>query len=250
MLTELVAFPTVSTDSNLELINHIAKLLRDAGAEVEIFHDESGTKANLFATIGPAIDGGIVLSGHTDVVPVTGQDWNADPFHLIEDDGKLFGRGSCDMKGFVAAAVCMAPHYAAQNLRRPIHFAFTHDEETGCFGAQALANSLRQIQIKPSVAIVRPSVIRPNGGVPSLRIKFTRVTQSVNSANRAGCIAAAGDDGHAFQAVDRGAHLPRWIVIGDYVDFSYAGILEQPDLIYVLQALIGGSGRQCRHNSP
>lgn len=154
LLSDLVAFPTISTDNNLELINYVAERLHDVGAEVEVYHDNSGAKANLFATIGPAISGGIVLSGHTDVVPVAGQNWNSDPFFLTETDGKLFGRGTCDMKGFIAAALSMAPHYAAQKLKRPIHFAFTYDEETGCLGAQALAQCLRNMQLKPSVAIV------------------------------------------------------------------------------------------------
>jgi len=91
---------------------------------VDLFHDDSGTKANLFATIGPEREGGIVLSGHSDVVPVTDQDWTSDPFRMVERDGRLFGRGTCDMKGFIATALAMAPDYAARDLKRPIHFAF------------------------------------------------------------------------------------------------------------------------------
>lgn len=154
LLGELVAFSSISSQSNIELVNCLAARLRDAGADVEIYPNESGTKANLFATIGPKVDGGVVLSGHTDVVPVAGQDWKTDPFEMTEIQGKLFGRGTCDMKGFIAAAVSMAPHYAAQNLKRPIHFAFTRDEEIGCFGAKALAQVLRKEQIKPAIAIV------------------------------------------------------------------------------------------------
>lgn len=154
LLSDLIAFPSISSASNLELVNYLAERLQEAGAEVEIYPNDNGTKANLFATIGPKIDGGIVLSGHTDVVPVAGQDWQSDPFEMIESQGKLFGRGACDMKGFIAATVCMAPHYAVQNLKRPIHFAFTRDEEIGCFGAQALAQILRKKQIKPAVAII------------------------------------------------------------------------------------------------
>ena len=154
LLSELIAFETVSSDSNLDMIAHLARHLQESGAEVKILHDDTGTKANLFATIGPDIDGGIVLSGHSDVVPVTDQDWSSDPFRMEERDGRLYGRGTCDMKGFIAAAVVMAPFYAALNPTRPIHFAFTYDEEVGCFGGQALARSLEELGIRPSVAIV------------------------------------------------------------------------------------------------
>ncbi|WP_425044760.1 acetylornithine deacetylase [Primorskyibacter sp. S87] len=154
LLEELISFPTVSSDSNLDMIRHLAERLSVCGAEVEIWQDETGTKANLFATLGPKRDGGIVLSGHSDVVPVTDQDWSSDPFVMEEHNGKWFGRGACDMKGFIAAAVAMAPHYATLNLQRPVHFAFTYDEEVGCFGARALAETLREKGIKPAVAII------------------------------------------------------------------------------------------------
>ncbi|WP_037307769.1 acetylornithine deacetylase [Ruegeria halocynthiae] len=154
LLTELIGFATVSSVSNLDMIGHLAARLADCGAEVEIWHDETGTKANLFATLGPKRDGGIVLSGHSDVVPVADQDWLSDPFVMDEKDGKWFGRGTCDMKGFIAAAVVMARQYAQLDLQRPVHFAFTYDEEIGCFGARALADTLRQKGIKPAVAII------------------------------------------------------------------------------------------------
>ncbi len=154
LLNELVAFPTVSSDSNLAMIENLANWLEDAGARVDLFHDETGAKANLFATIGPETDGGIVLSGHSDVVPVTDQDWTNDPFDMIRRDGKLYGRGTCDMKGFIAAAVTMAPAFAQLGPRRPVHFAFTYDEEIGCVGAQALVDSLRARGLRPSAAII------------------------------------------------------------------------------------------------
>ncbi|MBO9409428.1 acetylornithine deacetylase [Shimia sp. R9_1] len=154
LLAELIGFPTVSSDSNLHMIRHLAERLSHCGAEIEVWHDETGTKANLFATLGPKLDGGIVLSGHCDVVPVADQDWTSDPFRMEERDGKWFGRGACDMKGFIAAAVAMASHYAALDLQRPVHFAFTYDEEIGCFGARALAETLREKGLKPAVAII------------------------------------------------------------------------------------------------
>ena len=161
LLRHLIAFPTVSTDSNLAMIDFLADRLEGVGAKVEVHADSSGTKANLFATLGPEVDGGILLSGHSDVVPVADQDWTTDPFEMVERDGRLYGRGACDMKGFIAAAVAMAPFYAEKVKDRPIHFAFTHDEETGCLGAQALAQVLRAQGVRPGVAIIgEPTLMR------------------------------------------------------------------------------------------
>lgn len=154
ILRDLIAFPTVSADSNLDMINHMAGLLDEVGAQVEVIDAPDGRKANLFATLGPQTNGGIVLSGHSDVVPVTDQDWSSDPFHMTERDGRLYGRGACDMKGFIAATLAFAPHLANSVRDRPVHFAFTYDEEIGCFGAQHLAEVLRERSISPSVAIV------------------------------------------------------------------------------------------------
>ncbi|MBO6717916.1 MAG: acetylornithine deacetylase [Rhizobiaceae bacterium] len=154
ILGELIGFPTISSDGNLELIAYAAAVLSESGAQLSISRDETGAKANLFATIGPPGDGGIVLSGHTDVVPVDGQDWASDPFVMAERDGRLFGRGACDMKGFIAACLAMAPAFAEAGLKRPLHFAFTYDEEIGCFGARALVEELAKAEIRPSVAII------------------------------------------------------------------------------------------------
>jgi acetylornithine deacetylase len=161
LLGQLIAFPTVSADSNLAMIGHLADRLSDAGARVELYHDTTNTKANLFATIGPEVDGGILLSGHSDVVPVTDQDWTTDPFTMVERDGRLYGRGTSDMKGFIAATVAMAPDYARLAKTRPVHFAFTHDEEIGCLGAQALAPILAARGVRPGVAIIgEPTMMR------------------------------------------------------------------------------------------
>ncbi|MCW1954721.1 MAG: acetylornithine deacetylase [Roseobacter sp.] len=154
LLEQLVAFPTVSPDSNLEMIAFMADHLGQLGARVTTYSAPCGTKANLFATLGPEGDGGIVLSGHSDVVPVEDQDWTSDPFTLTDRDGLLFGRGTCDMKGFIAATLAMAEAYAALPLTRPVHFAFTHDEETGCIGAQALVKELQAQGLKPAIAII------------------------------------------------------------------------------------------------
>ena len=165
LLAELVAFPTISAQSNRALSEYLVAQLQASGARVWTEPDNTGEKLNIFATIGPDCDGGVILSGHTDVVPVADQPWSTDPFTMTERDGKLYGRGTCDMKGFVAACVTMAPEFAQRNLAVPIHFAFTYDEEVGCFGAQALTASLQQRGIKPAAAIIgEPSQMLPVEG--------------------------------------------------------------------------------------
>ncbi|WP_306029585.1 acetylornithine deacetylase [Stappia sp. MMSF_3263] len=154
ILGELIAFPTVSSDSNLELIAHAADRLGALGAETRVLVDETGSKANLFATIGPERDGGIVLSGHSDVVPVADQDWSADPFAMREADGRLYGRGACDMKGFIAAVLAVVPLFASRQLSRPLHVCLTYDEEVGCLGARKLVGDLAAMDIRPSLAII------------------------------------------------------------------------------------------------
>ena len=161
ILADLVAFPTVSADSNLELVAYASDLLSSLGANISLSLDSSGGKANLFATIGGERDGGIVLSGHTDVVPVEGQDWSSDPFNLEERDGRLFGRGTCDMKGFIAICLAMAPRFSEAELKRPLHLAFTYDEEVGCLGGRALVEELKSADFRPSAVIVgEPTMMR------------------------------------------------------------------------------------------
>lgn len=154
ILGDLIRFPTISTDSNLQMIDYLSKHLAGLGARTLVTADASGTKANLFATLGPDEPGGIVLSGHTDVVPVADQDWTTDPFEMVERDGLFFGRGSCDMKGFIAATLALAERLATEKLNRPLHFAFTHDEETGCLGARHLVDELARRDIRPDIAII------------------------------------------------------------------------------------------------
>lgn len=165
MVKRLIAFDTTSRNSNLPLIAFAAELLQTAGARVRLTHNEARTKANLFASIGPDIAGGIVLSGHTDVVPVDGQDWSSDPFKPEVRDGRLYGRGAADMKGFVGAALALMPDIAAARLKRPIHFAFSFDEEVGCIGVRALLDDLARENIKPGLAIIgEPTEMRVVGG--------------------------------------------------------------------------------------
>ena len=154
ILGDLIAFPTVSADSNLDMIAFIAGLLEDVGARVELMTAPCGTQANLFATLGPEQSGGILLSGHSDVVPVSDQAWSSDPFVMEERDGRFYGRGACDMKGFIAATLAMAPVFADRVTDRPLPVAFTYDEDTGCFGARHLGEILAARELTPAVAIV------------------------------------------------------------------------------------------------
>ncbi len=154
ILAELIGFPTISSDSNLALIEWCAARLEGLGAHCEIKRDATGAKANLFATIGPDVDGGVVLSGHTDVVPVEGQDWATNPFEAVECDGLIFGRGSCDMKGVLACALALAPRIAAANLKRPVHFALSYDEEVGCLGARVMLKALEASGRRPGICII------------------------------------------------------------------------------------------------
>lgn len=139
LLGQLVAFDTTSSESNLALIEFVEGYLADYGISAERVMSPCGTKANLIARIGPNAPGGVMLSGHTDVVPVAGQPWSSDPFTLRDGgDGRLYGRGTCDMKGFIACALAMVPTWAKAPLKQPIYFGFSYDEEIGCVGAPSL----------------------------------------------------------------------------------------------------------------
>ncbi|MDD2325804.1 MAG: acetylornithine deacetylase [Alphaproteobacteria bacterium] len=148
ILDKLISFPTVPRTSTKDLIDWAANLLRESGAVVECLLSPDGTKANLWARLGPSVEGGIILAGHIDVVPVEGQSWTSDPFRLTERDGKLYGRGACDMKGFVACALSFAARVDVSKLTKPIYIALTYDEETDMSGALTLADALTQRGIK------------------------------------------------------------------------------------------------------
>ena len=154
LLKKLIGFDTTSYNSNLNLINFIQSYLLSYNIESTLIHDESGKKANLYATIGRKDIGGVMLSGHTDVVPVEGQEWHSDPFSLKESDGNFYGRGSADMKGFIALVLSRIPEMASVELTKPIHLAFSYDEEIGCVGVQRMLNLLEHQPIKPSCCII------------------------------------------------------------------------------------------------
>jgi acetylornithine deacetylase len=154
ILQTLIGFDTTSRLSNLALIEWVETYLDDHEVAHRRVPNAEGTKSNLLATIGPATAGGAVLSGHTDVVPVDGQPWTSDPFKLVERDGRLYGRGTCDMKGFLALALSVVPDLIAAPLCRPVHLAFSYDEEIGCLGAPALIEVIRRELPQPAFVVV------------------------------------------------------------------------------------------------
>ena len=154
ILRTLVAFDTTSCRSNLDLIRWVAAYLGDHGIAARLVGSDDGAKANLLATVGPDVAGGIVLSGHTDVVPVDGQSWNSDPFTLVEREGRFHGRGAADMKGFIAACLAAVPRWRRLSLRRPVHLALSYDEEVGCFGVPRLIAELRAHVQTPALALI------------------------------------------------------------------------------------------------
>ena len=153
-LANLIAYNTTSAYSNLELIHHMESFFASLGAEVIVLPDESGEKANLVARLGPADVPGIVLSGHTDVVPANPKSWQSNPFKMEQRGSRLFGRGTCDMKGFAACVMAAAPAFANGELQRPYYFCFSHDEEVGCIGAPAIAHYLAELEVPPALAII------------------------------------------------------------------------------------------------
>ena len=186
LLKSLIAFPTVSSESNLELIKFIQALLATKGIESQLVFNKERTKAAMYASIGPADKAGILFSGHSDVVPVTGQIWDTDPFVAVEKDGKLFGRGSCDMKGFIASAVNTLLTYADKPLTHPVHLAISFDEELGCLGVKELLLQLQRIKVEPYLCIV--------GEPTSMNVAIG------HKGKTSYCVDCYGDEGHSSQA--------------------------------------------------
>ncbi len=176
-LAKLIAFDTTSRDSNLALIEYVEDFLADLGVASHRVMNPEKTKANLYATIGPAEPGGVVLSGHTDVVPVDGQNWSSDPFTLTQRGERLFGRGTCDMKGFLALALAAAPGFARGGLARPVHLALSYDEEVGCLGAPSMIRELVDVLPPPLAVVVgeptNMEVVVGHKGISSWRVVVT-----------------------------------------------------------------------------
>jgi len=177
ILKTLVGFDTTSRNSNLEIIDWIEKYLEPFGAKLLRVPSDDGLKTNLIASFGPMVDGGIVLSGHSDVVPIDDQDWSTDPWLLTRLDDKVFGRGTCDMKGFLACILAMAPRIAELRLEKPIYFAISYDEEVGCIGAPRLVNKLHDFFPRIGAVIVgEPTdmkVVSAHKGISSFIVEIT-----------------------------------------------------------------------------
>src|SRR6267143_4857265 len=166
IIERLIGFKTVSRDSNLGLIEWVRDYLQGFGAVTRLTHDATGKKANLFATLGDSPKPGLILSGHTDVVPVDGQNWATDPFVVSEADGKLFARGSADMKGFIGIILAQAPKFVAalndNRLDAPLHYSLSYDEEVGCIGVRGLIRDLEENDIRPAGCVVgEPTSMQP-----------------------------------------------------------------------------------------
>lgn len=177
LLRELIAHDTTSRNSNLSFIADVEARLIALGARCERVSNSDGSKANLHAVLGPEAGGGVVLSGHTDVVPVDGQAWSSDPFAMEERSGLLYGRGTCDMKGFIACALVAAETFAKAELKRPVHLAFSYDEEVGCLGAPAMIERIVANGPKPAACIVgeptEMKVVTGHKGLYSVRVEVT-----------------------------------------------------------------------------
>lgn len=187
ILAKLVSFPVLGGESNLSIIHWIKDYLAEHGVEGVLVPNEEGTKASLHCRIGPAVSGGTILSGHTDVVPVEGQDWSTEPFDIIDKgDGKLYSRGSCDMKGFIACCLAALPDMVKADLKKPIYFAFSYDEEIGCLSAPELVQAINDhYSEKAQFAIIgEPSMMIPTVGQKGICIFETTVTGSEGHSSR------------------------------------------------------------------
>ena len=197
LLARLVGFPTVSRDSNLALVDWAEAYLAERGARCRRTWSDDGTKANLLATFGPQVPGGLVLSGHTDVVPAEEPEWTSDPFGLREESGRLYGRGAADMKGFIASAMARADDLGRRELTRPVHLALSYDEEVGCLGAPRLIDDMIDAGLQPELVIVgEPTGMRPAHAHKSVNLFRTEIrgveAHSSQPHLGAGAILAAG----------------------------------------------------------
>ncbi|SFU15777.1 acetylornithine deacetylase [Kosakonia arachidis] len=162
LLEQLVAFNTTSRESNLALIDFVRRYLTGLDVDCELIHNDERSKANLYARLGPPGNGGVMLSGHSDVVPVDGQNWSVPPFVLTEREGKLYGRGTADMKGFIACILAAVPHFLTQPLAQPLHLAISYDEEVGCLGVRTLLDALSLRPEKPDICLIgEPTELQP-----------------------------------------------------------------------------------------
>lgn len=186
ILAKLVSFDVLSTQNNLSILNWISTYLKSYNVETVYVYNDDKTQASLHCRIGPAVNNGVILSGHTDVVPVKGQPWHTNPFELVEKDGNLYGRGACDMKGFLACCLAVVPKMVKANLKKPIYFAISYDEEIGCLSAPELAAHIKSFYSeKPKYAIIgEPSMMQPIVGQKGILYVETTVNGSQGHSSR------------------------------------------------------------------
>jgi len=186
ILEKLVSFPCLGGESNLEIIYWINEFLQEKGISTKLVYNEEKTKASIHCRIGPAHNGGIILSGHTDVVPVEGQDWSTNPFELSAKEGRLYGRGSCDMKGFLACCLANVDQFKKMPLERPVYFAFSYDEEIGCLGAPDLIQDILEYYGEnPQYAIIgEPTMMELVAGQKGICVMETHVNGSAGHSSR------------------------------------------------------------------
>lgn len=203
ILQQLIGFDTTSAHSNLELMAYIQDYLKQLGVESHLVHDEYEQKANLYATIGPTDKPGVMLSGHTDTVPVTGQQWHHEPYQLTLAENRAYGRGTADMKGFLAVVLAAVPNMVNASLHTPIHLAFSYDEEIGCLGVRRLIEHLAELPLKPALGIIgeptEMKVVTAHKG--KLAAKVTVTGKEYHS----------GMAPYGVNAVNYAAHLVCWL---------------------------------------
>jgi acetylornithine deacetylase len=203
ILQRLIGFDTTSCHSNLELMAYIQSYLQALNVTSELIYDEPGGKANLYATIGPNDLAGIMLSGHTDTVPVAGQKWHSDPYELTEKEGLYYGRGTSDMKGFIAVVLAAVPKLVAKPLKMPVHLAFSYDEEIGCIGVRRLIDTLKQHKIKPAICII--------GEPTSMKVVTAHKGKVASRVSVHGKECHSGMAPQGVNAINYAAHLIVWL---------------------------------------
>ncbi|MEL6987075.1 MAG: acetylornithine deacetylase [Bacteroidota bacterium] len=204
ILEDLIRFKVLGGESNLSIIEYIESYLSEYDVDYHLVRNEAEQKASIHCRIGPAVDGGIILSGHTDVVPVEGQEWDTDPFELTDVGDKYFARGSCDMKGFNACCLAALPEMLAADLKYPIYFAFSYDEEVGCLASEDLAEDiLKTYPEKPTYCLVgEPTMMKPTIGQKGIAIFVTSLNGSAGHSSRIK---------QEVSAIHEGAKLILWL---------------------------------------
>ena len=238
ILERLVSYPSISGLPNGDIVGYIKDYLSDLGVETSLSYDEAGERANLFATIGPKIDGGVVLNGHTDVVPVEGQDWSNDPFTLVRKDGRLYGRGSVDMKGFLACVLGSVPAFQAMDLKRPIHIAFSFDEETGGFGMPVLLADMAGKGFRPGIVIVgeptEMNIVSGHKGGYEMRTEITGA--EVHSCDPTKGVSAIS---YGMRLISKIDEMGRAFAANPYVGSPY----DPPFATFNVGTITGGAAR-------